>query len=210
MILARSAYVDRTLVGRLSKSASLSRTNQKDAVVRSLAADKGYFPSRQSPRSRVRHSHGNGDAHCSRRRKQGLGTPLRQSPLIAPPVPSRASLARRFCASAAYIWNAASSTPLTKAECARPRSGEACFNLSLLLRALLGVGTANNGSQARPWLASGCYRLPLRASFAFVTLSPGPAISSFSFPILSESRPLPEITGFQQFAPVRRSYRDMN
>ena len=76
------------------------------------------------PDPSVRHSHGD------RRRQrcpapQGRHWPPRCEKLfIMPLVPSRASLARRFCASAVCTWNAASSTFLMKAECAGPPFGE--------------------------------------------------------------------------------------
>ena len=82
------------------------------------------------PDPRVRHSHGDrGRQRCPA--PQGRHWPPRCEKLfIVPLVPSRASLARRFCASAACTWNAASSTFLMKAECAGPRFGEKKISLS--------------------------------------------------------------------------------
>ena len=98
--------------------------------MRSLTADKGYFAIEEIAQIQefdIRTVIG--DAHGARRRKEGLA-PRCAKLFIAPPVPSRASLAKRFCASAACIWNAASSTSLTKADCAEPRSREQKISLS--------------------------------------------------------------------------------
>ena len=82
------------------------------------------------PNPRVRHSHSNrGRSRCPA--SQGrFDRPAAQSSSSRRVVPSRASLAKRFCASAACTWNAALSTSLTKADCAEPPSGEQKISLS--------------------------------------------------------------------------------
>jgi hypothetical protein len=95
-------------------------TNEEDGVVRSLTADKGYFAIEEIAQIQefdIRTVIG--DANAARPRK-----------FIVPPVPSRATLAKRFCASAACTWNAALSTSLTKADCAEPHSKEQKISLS--------------------------------------------------------------------------------
>ena len=104
--------------------------------MRSPTADKGYFAIEEIAQIQefdIRTVIG--DAHCARRRKEGLAARC-EKPLIAPLVPLRASLTRRFCASAACTWNAPSSTSLMKAECVRLYALQGFALLSLLGLAL--------------------------------------------------------------------------
>ena len=104
--------------------------------MRSPTADKGYFAIEEIAQIQefdIRTVIW--DAHCARRRKEGLAARC-EKPLIAPLVPLRASLTRRFCASAACTWNAPSSTSLMKAECVRLYALQGLALLSLLGLAL--------------------------------------------------------------------------
>ena len=104
--------------------------NEENGVVRSLTADKGYFAVEEIAQIQefdIRTVSGT-PTLPGVARKLWL---LRCGKLfIALRVLLRASLAKRFCASAACIWNAASSTSLTKAECAEPHSREQKISLS--------------------------------------------------------------------------------
>ena len=62
--------------------------------------------------------------------KRKVWPPRCAKPFTAPRAPSRASLARHFCASAECTWNAASSTFLTRADCVEPPSKEQKISLS--------------------------------------------------------------------------------
>ena len=127
--------------------------NEQDAVVRSLAADKGYFAIEEIAQIQefdIRTVIG--DAHCARRRKQGLAAPLRKAL-------DRAARALKSQSGKALLRQRGmhlersfehvldeggmrratlrGEENLTK----RHKIAAACFNLSLLLRTLLGVGT---------------------------------------------------------------------
>ena len=135
--------------------------------MRSLTADKGYFAIEQiaqiqefAIRTVI------GDAHCARRRKEGLAAPLRK-------VLDRAARAVKSQSSKALLRQRGmhlersfehvldeggmrratlqGKENLTK----RHKIAAACFNLSLLLRTLLGVGTP------KQWMAGpiACLRL---------------------------------------------------
>ena len=100
------------------------------AIVRSLTADKGYFAIEEIAQIQefdIRTVIG--DANAARRRKE-VWPPRCAKLFIVPPVPSRATLAKRFCASAACTWNAALSTSSTKADCAEPPSREQKISLN--------------------------------------------------------------------------------
>jgi hypothetical protein len=129
-----------------------------------FTADKGYFAIEEIAQIQefdIRTVIG--DAHCARRRK--LGRPRYEKLFIALLVPLRASAARDFCRSAGCIWNAASSTSLTKAEMRRAtlqgkenltkrhKIAAACFNLSLLLRTPARSGNSKTMDSRGLWLA---------------------------------------------------------
>ncbi|HVQ21342.1 MAG TPA: transposase [Terrimicrobiaceae bacterium] len=134
--------------------------NQEDAVVRSLAADKGYFAVEEIAQIQefdIRTVIG--DAHCARRRKQGLAAPLRKAlDRAARAVKSQSGKAllrqrgmhlERSCEHVLDEGGMRRATlrgeeNLTK----RHKIAAACFNLSLLLPTLLGVGTQ------KQWIAS--------------------------------------------------------
>jgi hypothetical protein len=115
-----------------------------------------------------------GDANAARRRKEALSAPLRKAlHRAARAVKSqsgKALLRKRGMHLERSFEHVA-----TKADCAEPRSGTenltkrhkiaaACFNLSLLMRTLLGVGTP------RQWMA-GVYNL-LQALIAYLCGTP--------------------------------------
>ena len=147
--------------------------------MRSLTADKGYFAIEQiaqiqefAIRTVI------GDAHCARRRKEGLAAPLRKVlDLAARAVKSQSSKAllrqrgMHLERSFEHVLDEGGmrratlqgKENLTK----RHKIAAACFNLSLLLRTLLGVGTPKQWMAGAYSLLEAVYRLPLRASTAF-------------------------------------------
>jgi transposase len=141
--------------------------NQEDAVVRSLAADKGYFAIEEIAQIQefdIRTVIG--DAHCARRRKQGLAAPLRKAlDRAARAVKSqsgKALLRQRGMHLERSFEHVLDEGGMRRATLRgeenltkRHKIAAACFNLSLLLRTLLGVEPQNNGSQA----PVACFRL---------------------------------------------------
>jgi transposase len=146
--------------------------NEEDGVVRSLAADKGYFAIEEIAeiqefdiRTVI------GDAHGARRRKEGLAAPLRKAlhrAACAVKSQSGKGLLRKrgmhLERSFEHVLDEGGmrratlqgKENLTK----RHKIAAACFNLSLLLRTLLGVGTP------KQWIA-GAYGL-LEAFIAYL------------------------------------------
>ena len=183
-------------------------TNEEDGVVRSLTADKGYFAIEEIAQIQefdIRTVIG--DANAARRRKEGLAAPLRKA------------LHRAACAVKSHSGKALlrkrgmhlersfehvldegglrratlqGTENLTK----RHKIAAACFNLSLLMRTLFGVGTP------KQWMA-GVYNL-LQALIAYLCGTPlwfrslylGPGRSSLFFLIPSEPLSLHETTWF--------------
>ena len=151
-------------------------TNEEDGVVRSLTADKGYFAIEEIAQIQefdIRTVIG--DANAARRRKEGLAAPLRKA------------LHRAACAVKSHSGKALlrkrgmhlersfehvldegglrratlqGTENLTK----RHKIAAACFNLSLLMRTLLGVGTP------KQWMAE-VYKL-LQALIAYLCGTP--------------------------------------
>ena len=127
--------------------------DQEDAVVRSLAADKGYFAVEEIAQIQefdIRTVIG--DAHCARRRKQGLAAPLRKAlDRAARAVKSqsgKALLRQRGMHLERSFEHVLDEGGMRRATLRgeenltkRHKIAAACFNLSLLLRTLLGVGT---------------------------------------------------------------------
>ena len=151
-------------------------TNEEDGVVRSLTADKGYFAIEEIAQIQefdIRTVIG--DANAAQHRKEGLAAPLRKA------------LHRAACAVKSHSGKALlrqrgmhlersfehvldegglrratlqGTENLTK----RHKIAAACFNLSLLMRTLLGVGTP------KQWMA-GVYNL-LQALIAYLCGTP--------------------------------------
>ena len=122
--------------------------NEQDAVVRSLAADKGYFAIEEIAQIQefdIRTVIG--DAHCARRRKQGLAAPLRKA-LDRAARAVKALLRQRGMHLERSFEHVLDEGGMRRATLRgeenltkRHKIAAACFNLSLLLRTLLGVGT---------------------------------------------------------------------
>ena len=102
---------------------------EEDGVVGSLTADKGYFAIEEIAQIQSSTSQVMGMPTLPAAARKAW-PPRCEKLFIVPLAPSRASLGRRFCASGACTWNAASSTPLMKAECAGPPSREQKISLS--------------------------------------------------------------------------------
>ena len=100
------------------------------AIVRSLTADKATLPSRKSPKSKSSTFARSSGTPMLPGVARKVWPPRCAKLFIVPPVPSRATLAKRFCASAACTWNAALSTSSTKADCAEPPSREQKISLN--------------------------------------------------------------------------------
>ena len=167
--------------------------------MRSLAADKGYFAIEKIAQIQefdIRTVIG--DAHCSRRRKQGLAAPLRKAlDRTARAVRSqsgKALLRQRGMHLERSFEHVLDEGGMRRATLRgeenltkRHKIAAACFNLSLLLRTLLGVGTA------KQWVAGARGLLQAVIAYLYGQASrfrgslAGPAISSLSFPIFSES-----------------------
>jgi transposase len=146
--------------------------NEEDGVVRSLTADKGYFAIEEIAQIQefdIRTVIG--DAHCARRRKQGLGAPLRKAlHRAACAVKSQSGkglLQKRGMHLERSFEHVLDEGGMRRATLQgkenltkRHKIAAACFNLSLLLRTLLGVGTP------KQWIA-GAYGL-LEALLAYL------------------------------------------
>ena len=129
-------------------------------VVRSLTADKGYFAVEEIAQIQEFHIRTViGDAHCARRRKQGLAAPLRKAlDRAARAVKSqsgKALLRQRGMHLERSFEHVLDEGGMRRATLRgeenltkRHKIAAACFNLSLLLRTLLGVGTP------KQWIAS--------------------------------------------------------
>jgi len=136
--------------------------NEEDGIVRSLTADKGYFAIEEiaqiqefDMRTVI------GDVHAARRRKQGLAAPLRKvlhrAASAVKSESGKALLRKRGMhleRSFEHILDEGGlrratlrgTANLTK----RHKIAASCFNLSLLMRTLLGVGTP------KQWMAGAC------------------------------------------------------
>ena len=109
--------------------------DEEDGVVGSLTADKGYFAIEEIAQIQefdIRTVIGTPTRPGAARK----AWPPRCESSYRAACPSRASLGRRFCASAACIWNAASSTSLMKAECADHAPGNRNLSKRQRLRRL--------------------------------------------------------------------------
>jgi transposase len=127
--------------------------NQEDGIVGSPTADKGYFAIEEIAQIQefdIRTVIG--DAHAARRRKEGLAAPLRKALDRAPCAVKSQSGKALLRQRGTYLERSfehvldqggmrratlRGTANLTK----RHKIAAACFNLSLLLRTLLGVGT---------------------------------------------------------------------
>src|SRR5262245_32684968 len=136
--------------------------NEEDGVVRSLTADKGYFAIEEIAQIQefdIRTVIG--DAHAARRRKQGLAAPLRKAlhrAVSAVKSHSGKALLRQrgmhLERSFEHVLDEGGlrratlrgTANLTK----RHKIAATCFNLSLLMCTLLGVGTP------KQWMAGAC------------------------------------------------------
>ena len=146
--------------------------NEEDGIVRSLTADKGYFAIEEIAQIQefdIRTVIG--DANAARRRRERLAAPLRKAlhrAACAVKSQSGKALLRKrgmhLERSFEHVLDEGGmrratlqgTENLTK----RHKIAAACFNLSLLLRTLLGVGTPNSGWQG----LTACLRL---LSFTF-------------------------------------------
>ncbi len=127
--------------------------HEEDGVVRSLTADKGYFAIEEIAQIQefdIRTVIG--DAHAARRRKEGLTAPLRKAlHRAASAVKSqsgKALLRKRGMHLERSFEHVLDEGGLRRATLKgtenltkRHKIAAACFNLSLLMRTLLGVGT---------------------------------------------------------------------
>jgi transposase len=134
--------------------------NEEDGVVRSLTADKGYFAIEEIAQIQefdIRTVIG--DAHCARRRKQGLAGPLRKAlHRAACAVKSQSGkglLQKRGMHLERSFEHVLDEGGMRRATLQgkenltkRHKIAAVCFNLSLLLRTLLGVGTP------KQWIAA--------------------------------------------------------
>src|SRR5262245_38463315 len=136
--------------------------NEEDGVVRSLTADKGYFAIEEIAQIQefdIRTVIG--DVQAARRRKQGLAAPLRKAlHRAASAVKSQSGKAllrqrgMHLERSFEHILDEGGlrratlrgTANLTK----RQKIAATCFNLSLLMRTLLGIGTP------KQWMAAAC------------------------------------------------------
>jgi transposase len=136
--------------------------HEEDGVVRSLTADKGYFALEEIAKIQefdIRTVIG--DAHAARRRRQGLAAPLRKAlHRAASAVKSqsgKALLRQRGMHLERGFEHVLDEGGLRRATLRgtanltkRYKIAATCFNLSLLMRTLLGVGTP------KQWMAGAC------------------------------------------------------
>jgi transposase len=127
--------------------------NEQDGVVRSLTADKGYFAIEEIAQIQefdIRTVIG--DAHAARRRKEALAAPLRnalrRAACAVKSQSGKALLRQRGMHLERSFEHVLDEGGLRRATlkgtenlAKRYKIAAACFNLSLLMRALLGVGT---------------------------------------------------------------------
>jgi transposase len=136
--------------------------NDQDGVVRSLTADKGYFAIEEiaqiqefAIRTVI------GDAHATRRRKEALHAPLRnalhRAACAVKSQSGKALLRKRGMHLERSFEHVLDEGGLRRATLKgtenltkRHKIAAACFNLSLLMRTLLGVGTP------KQWTAAAC------------------------------------------------------
>jgi transposase len=156
--------------------------NERDGVVRSLTADKGYFAIEEIAQIQefdIRTVIG--DANAARRRKQGSAAPLQALHRAACAVKSqsgKALLRKRGMHLERSFEHVLDEGGLRRATLQgtenltkRHKIAATCFNLSLLMRTLLGVGTP------KQWIA-GAYD-----SFeAFIATLTGEPCGSVAFP----------------------------
>ncbi len=167
--------------------------NERDGVVRSLTADKGYFAIEEIAQIQefdIRTVIG--DAHAARRRKEALSAPLRKAlhraACAVKSQSGKALLRKRGMHLERSFEHLLDEGGLRRATLQgtenltkRYKIAAACFNLSLLMRTLLGVGTP------KQWMA-GTHRLLedliayLRGrALQFFPFVPGPGPSSLFF-----------------------------
>jgi transposase len=134
--------------------------NDEDAVVRSLTADKGYFAIEEIARIQefdIRTVIG--DANAARRRKEGMAAPLRKSlhraACALKSQSGKALLRKRGMHLERSFEHVLDEGGMRRATLRgkenlvkRHKIAAACFNLSLLLRTLLGVGTPKQWAAA--------------------------------------------------------------
>ena len=183
--------------------------NEEDGVVRSLTADKGYFAIEEIAQIQefdIRTVIG--DANAARRRKEGLAAPLRKAlhraACAVKSQSGRALLRKRGMHLERSFEHVLDEGGMRRATLQgtenltkRHKIAAACFNLSLLMRTLLGVGTPKTVDGGG---LSACLRL-LSLTFSgqhggFALFAPKRGISSSIFLSFSESQPLRETTGF--------------
>ena len=147
--------------------------NEEDGVVRSLTADKGYFAIEEIAQIQefdIRTVIG--DANAARRRKEGLAAPLRKAlhraACAVKSQSGRALLRKRGMHLERSFEHVLDEGGMRRATLQgtenltkRHKIAAACFNLSLLMRTLLGVGTP------KQWMA-GAYNLLLEALIAYL------------------------------------------
>ena len=134
--------------------------NDEDAVVRCLTADKGYFAIEEIARIQefdIRTVIG--DANAARRRKEGMAAPLRKSlhraACALKSQSGKALLRKRGMHLERSFEHVLDEGGMRRATLRgkenlvkRHKIAAACFNLSLLLRTLLGVGTPKQWAAA--------------------------------------------------------------
>ena len=181
--------------------------NDEDAVVRSLTADKGYFAIEEIAQIQefdIRTVIG--DVHAARGRKEALTAPLRKALHRAASAlksqSGKALLRKRGMHLERSFEHVLDEGGLRRATLRgtenltkRHKIAAACFNLSLLLRTLLGVGTPKQWAAA----STACLRLLSRISSGqygyFALFASQPKISSPTFLSSSKSHSLHETTG---------------
>ena len=127
--------------------------NERDGVVRSLTADRGYFAIEEIAQiQEVDIRTVIGDAHAARRRKEALSAPLRKAlhraACVVKSQSGKALLRKRGMHLERSFEHRLDEGGLRRATLQgtenltkRSKIAAACFNLSLLMRTLLGVGT---------------------------------------------------------------------
>jgi transposase len=167
--------------------------NERDGVVRSLTADKGYFAIEEIAQIQefdIRTVIG--DAHAARRRKEALSAPLRKAlHRAACAVKSQSGkvlLRKRGMHLERSFEHLLDEGGLRRATLQgtenltkRYKIAAACFNLSLLMRTLLGVGTPKQWMAGAPSLLEDLIAYLRGRALQFFPFAPGPGPSSLFF-----------------------------